>query len=262
MERNDISRSHRVLAGAVVGGGLLVLLCVYIQRAAWAHVTPLIPWPPLEMGVVTLLACSIGGAIGLSTLPFAGTGRELAKRSAFHFLLTGFLVVALGRVCGWYEAPVGGAFLFGMYAFFYLLIWLTRYAGWRLELSRIRTRLGLAAPPPRLHLLDSLPYLLVLGGIFLILRPLAEVADDPTVPLLRAMFLPWLCYPATAVVVGFMSGLRAGLCPLLPLTAFVTFLPALFFDHVPYDWPMGLVYAALALVGNLAGWSIQRGKGK
>lgn len=260
MRWNDTDRRFRVLAGALAGGCPILLLCAAINRGAGDAVAPPIPWPPLGMGAAILLALCIGASIGLSTLPFAGTGRELAKRSAFHFLLTGVLVVALGRVCGWYEAPVGGAFLFGLYAFFYLLIWLTRYAGWRVELSQIRSRLGLAPPASPLRLRGSLPYLLVLGGIFLALRPLAEVADDPTVPLLRAMFLPWLCYPVTALVVGFMSGLRVGLCPLLPLTAFVSFLPALLFSHVPYDWPMGLAYAALALVGNLSGGAIRRAR--
>lgn len=261
MEVQGIDQRRRVLVGGLAGGCPILLLCIAIEGAAWASVTPLFP-PPLGIAAQAALAFAIGGAVGLSTLPFAGTGRELAKRSAFHFLITGLLVVALGRVGGWYEAPVGGAFLFGLYAFFYLLIWLTRYAGWRLELARIRARLGLAPPPSSLRLGDSLPYLLVLGGIFLALRPLAEAADDPTVPLLRALFLPWLCYPATALVVGVMSGLRVGICPLLPLTALVTFLPALIFPNVPYDWPMGLAYAALALLGNLIGWAIGGRKGK
>lgn len=261
MEVQGIDQRRRVLVGGLAGGCPILLVCAAIQRGG-AGSTPLFHWPPLGVAAAIVLSFAIGGAVGLSTLPFAGTGRELAKRSAFHFLLTGVLVVALGRVCGWYEAPVGGAFLFGLYAFFYLLIWLTRYAGWRLELARIRARLGLAPPPSPLRLRNSLPYLLVLGGIFLALRPLAEVADDPTVPLLRALFLPWLCYPVTALVVGVMSGLRAGICPLLPLTALVTFLPALLFPNVPYDWPMGLAYAALALLGNLIGWAIGGRKAK
>lgn len=260
MQENDTRQRFRLLAGALAGGCPILLLCAAINRRAGSAATPLIPWPPLGVAAAILISLAIGASIGLSTLPFAGTGRELLKRSAFHFLLTGFLVVALGRVCGWYEEPLGGVFLFGLYAFFYLLIWLTRYAGWRRELSQIRSRLGLAAPPSPLRLRDSLPYLLVLGGIFLALRPLAEVADDPTVPLLRAMFLPWLCYPVTALVVGFMSGLRVGLCPLIPFVAFVTFLPALLFSHVPYDWPMGLAYAGLALLGNLSGAAIRRAR--
>ena len=162
--------------------------------------------------------------MGVATLPFDDYGPALAARSLLHFAVTGGLVLLLGwllELVG--PSPAAILLLLGLYTFLYLTVWLVRWLGWRAELDDLRSALDLPAPSPsRLNGRESLPYALLLAGFFLLLRPLAEVLDAPDVPVLRALLLPWLAYPFVALLTGWASGLARGLCPLVPLTAFVS----------------------------------------
>ncbi|NCB62969.1 MAG: DUF3021 family protein, partial [Clostridia bacterium] len=191
----------RILIGGIVGGGLL-LLCGLINRIARGGLIypfTLVSYKMLEaFGNVVLpafltvgFAFGVGASIGVGTLPFAETGKALAKRSALHFAVTAFFLLALGGVCFWYENLTGAVVLFGLYAFFYAVVWLVRWLGWRAELDELRSALNLPTPPPTvLHWGESLPYAALLAGFFLLLRPLAEVLDAPDVPVLRGLILP------------------------------------------------------------------------
>lgn len=100
---------------------------------------------------------------------------------------------------------------------------------------------------------ENLPHILLLCALFLLLRPLAEVLDDYAVPLLRALVLPVLAYPFTAVGVGIAAGEKNGFCPLVPLAAGLAFLPNLLWPNVPYDWRQAVAYAGCALLGEAVG---------
>ena len=142
MNHRDTGRPLlRLLAGGLAGAALLPALCALLAQAGVGQR----PGPGL-LPAALLLSAAIGGAAGLATLPFAGTGAALALQSGAHFVITGGLALALGGVCRWYHSPAGGACLLGLYTGGYLLIWLSRYALWRLELGRLRRRLGLTGP--------------------------------------------------------------------------------------------------------------------
>lgn len=264
----------RILIGGILGGGMLLLLCGLINMIALGSVVrpfTLVGHRAREVfGNAALPAFltvgfsfGVGAAVGVGTLPFAGTGMALAKRSALHFAVTAFFLLALGGVCFWYENLMGAVVLFGFCVFLYLAVWLVRWLGWRAELNELRSALHLPVPSPAaFHLGESLPYALLLAGFFLLLRPLAEVLDAVDVPVLRALILPWLAYPFIALLVGWVSGRARGFCPLVPLTAFAAFLPNLLWTSVPYCWEQGLVYAALALGANLIGAAWNRCAGK
>ena len=259
----------RILAGGLAGAGL-----------AGAGYRPLFiggfSAPPLcgaliqscgilgAVAVTLALFFAFGAAVGVATLPFDDYGPALAARSLLHFAVTGGLVLLLGwllELVG--PSPAAVLLLLGLYTFLYLTVWLVRWLGWRAELDDLRSALDLPAPSPsRLNGRESLPYALLLAGFFLLLRPLAEVLDAPDVPLLRALLLPWLAYPFVALLTGWASGLARGLCPLVPLTAFVSFLPNLLWPRVPYDWQQGVVYALLALGANLLAAVVRRRRGE
>lgn len=214
----------------------------------------------LALAAQCAVTFALGASVGVATLPFDDYGPALAARSLLHFAVTGGLVLLLGwllELVG--PSPAAVLLLLGLYTFLYLTVWLVRWLGWRAELDDLRSALDLPAPSPScLNGRESLPSALLLAGFFLLLRPLAEVLDAPDVPVLRALLLPWLAYPFVALLTGWASGLARGLCPLVPLTAFVSFLPNLLWPHVPYDWQQGVVYALLALGANLLAAVVRR----
>lgn len=262
----------RILAGGGIGVGLVFAAAGLIAWAQNTGFTLLSPGAGAYFGSRALAvaaelcaAFGLGAAVGVSTLPFDGHGPALARRSLLHYLVTGALFLLLGWSLRWFDgSQIGGIlFLLGLYTFLYLVVWLVRYLGWRAELDQIRRALGLAPPPASpLRWRESLPYLLLLAAFFLLMRPLAEPLDAQDLPLLRALFLPWLAYPFVALVVGWALGWARGFCPLLAPVAFVSFLPALLWPNVPYDWRQGAVYALLALGAHLAGSAVKRWKGR
>ena len=278
----------RILIGGLVGLALMAAAVVCIGSITWSGGRPdyrHLQWvthgaaaffgsEALALAAQCAVTFALGAAVGLATLPFDGYGPALAARSLLHFAVTGGLVLLLGwllELVG--PNPAAVLLILGLYTFLYLAVWLVRWLGWvdektlnvmgwRAELDDLRSALGLPAPPPSpLNGRESLPYALLLAGFFLLLRPLAEVLDAPDVPLLRALFLPWLAYPFVALLTGWASGLARGLCPLVPLTAFVSFLPNLLWPHVPYGWQQGLVYALLALGANLLAAAVRPRRG-
>lgn len=258
----------RALVGGLIGMAAVALFAygwngltaggVLHPHGHWAVVSPAmvarLGSRSAALAVELALAFFLGAAVGVSTLPFDRTGRALALCSAVHFLLTGALVLLLFWACGWVPGVPALGLWFGFYTFIYLVVWLARWVGWRAELSALRAKLGLS-PGERSPLgwRENLPHILLLCALFLLLRPLAEVLDDIAVPLLRALILPWLAYPFTALAVGIVAGEKNGFNLLVPLAAGLSFLPNLLWPNVPYDWWQAAVYALCALLGEAVG---------
>lgn len=253
--------AKRILVGGAVGGGIHLALCALLAQVSkvWLQAVPV---SPLLLTAQFALAFALGAAVGVGTLPFDDYGPALARRSILHYLITSSFVLLLGWTLGWLASWESALLLLGLYTFLYLVVWLVRYLGWRAELQDLRSALNLPAPPPsKLKWRESLPYLLTLTAFFLLLRPLAELLDAPGVPVLRALFLPWLAYPFVSILVGWAMGRTWGLCPLLFPVTLLAFLPNLLWQSVPYDWWQAPAYAALALAAHLLGAAV-RGRNK
>lgn len=212
---------------------------------------------PETLGLVLglLLWALFGAEVGVATLPFADSGRELLVRSLIHFAVTAATVTAwvVLNFGGWREIPF---FLF-LLAAVYLLIWLTRWVGWFSEVEAIRERLGLTPAPSPLKWREVLPYLLLLGAVNALAMPVLGIFDEH-VPVLRGFLLPFIIYPILAGAVGFHTGKHCGFTVLVPIAVY---LFSLFNDfwlwlarvlsvaNMAYGYvTMGLIYAAIALV--------------
>jgi len=254
-----------LIGGILCVGAATMLLCFWNRGALDALVREervnLFGSYPVALAVQTVLLFLLGGLLGGATLPFDAIGLSLTLHSLTHFLLTGVVIALVAWDCLGADTLDQFGFVLAIYAFIYLLIWMTRYLGWRREVDSLRSALSLPPPPPSpLRWRESLPYLLLLGTLFLLLRPFAEVVDDPAVPVLRALLLPWFVYPFSAVLLGGAAGRRAGGSVLLPFTAFVSFLPNLLYANVPYDLQQAAVYALLTALAQGIGALTRRAK--
>lgn len=82
-----------------------------------------------------------GAEVGVATLPFADSGRELVAHSLIHYAVTAATVsVWVVLNLGWQGTLP--TFLVPL-TLVYLLVWLGRWVGWYRELSAIRKKLGL-----------------------------------------------------------------------------------------------------------------------
>ena len=254
----------RVLTGGLVGVALL-LAFVYLFDAmpwmshSWHFRNPFIVlggwllhgWGYPAAPAANLCLCFLMGAeVGIATLPFADSGRELVVRSLAHFAVMSATVGLWAAVnFGVGELPF---FLIPL-TLVYALVWLGRWVGWYAEVAAIREKLGLAPGPSLFHWKETLPYV---GFAFLLcdVLPLAlGIFEVPGIPVLVGILLPYLLLPVGGFMSGLSLGRRHGFCPLYPLACGLFYVPVVFLlMNSSALFHCGIVLCA-ALAGNLAG---------
>lgn len=254
----------RVLTGGLVGVALL-LAFVYLFDAmpwmshSWHFRSPFIVlggwllhgWGYPAAPAANLCLCFLMGAeVGIATLPFADSGRELVVRSLAHFAVMSATVGLWAAVnFGVGELPF---FLIPL-TLVYALVWLGRWVGWYAEVAAIREKLGLAPGPSLFHWKETLPYV---GFAFLLcdVLPLTlGIFEVPGIPVLVGILLPYLLLPVGGFMSGLSLGRRHGLCPLYPLACGLFYVPVVFLlMNSSALFHCGIVLCA-ALAGNLAG---------
>lgn len=221
------------------------------------------PYEVETLGVALSFAlfALFGAEVGIATLPFADSGRELVVRSLLHYAVTAATVsVWVVLNFGWHGTlPT----FFIPLTLVYLIVWLGRWVGWYAEVAAIRAKLGLAPGPSPLHWKESLPYI---GFAFLLclVLPLAlRLLDDPT-PVLSVLYA-WLLLPVGGFMSGLSLGRRHGLCPLYPAACAVfilIFIPLARLCSNMADGALIPIALVSALAGNLAGAARYRMKQK
>lgn len=254
----------RVLTGGLVGVALL-LAFVYLFDAmpwmshSWHFRNPFIVlggwllhgWGYPAAPAANLCLCFLMGAeVGIATLPFADSGRELVARSLAHFAVMSATVGLWAAVnFGVRELPF---FLIPL-TLVYALVWLGRWVGWYAEVAAIREKLGLAPGPSLFHWKETLPYV---GFAFLLcdVLPLTlGIFEVPGIPVLVGILLPYLLLPVGGFMSGLSLGRRHGFCPLYPLACGLFYVPVVFLlMNSSALFHCGIVLCA-ALAGNLAG---------
>lgn len=249
-------RSGKWLVRILIGGGAGLLACII-----------LVPYINLERSappVMCLLCAALGGAAGVATLPFADDGKTLLLRSAAHFAVTSVLFLLLAAYLYSWEDWELLLVLEGVLALLYALIWLGRWIGWYVEVMQLRALLGLDAGPSPLKWRETLPYLpfilLLCDGLPILLGWVeSEIQSGSLIylPILSALFLPFVLLPAGGFFAGLSLGKRQGVCPLYPIACFVCHLPMLYL--LPFAELFHCFLAAVpALAGNVLGWMYRR----
>ena len=202
-----------------------------------------------------------GAEVGVATLPFADSGRELVVRSLLHFAVTA-ATVGLWTVVnfGVIELPF---FLIPL-ALVYAIVWLGRWVGWYAEVAAIREKLGLAPGPSLFHWRESLPYVGFAFLLCLVLPMVLRFFDAPDVPVLSVMYA-WLLLPVGGFMSGLSLGKRHGLCPLYPAACvafiFIFILLARLMSNMA-DGALIPIALIAVLAGSLAGAARHRVKQK
>ena len=193
-----------------------------------------------------------GAEVGVATLPFADSGRELVVRSLIHFVVTAatvglWAVMNFGvRELDYFLVPL---------ALVYVLVWLGRWVGWYAEVAAIREKLGLAPGPSLFHWRESLPYVGFAFLLCLVLPAILRTLDAVDVPVLSIMYA-WLLLPIGGFMSGLSLGRRHGFCPLYP-TACTVFIVVFILTAKLYtnmaDGALIPIALVCVLAGNAAG---------
>lgn len=224
--------------------GDLIALCGTERLARWVQ-------------ILCFLGFGLSGSV--QTLLWRGEWGGFLGKSLVGLLVTG-LGLGLWQVTllGWPWHVETWLFWLGGSASLFLFVWLVRFMAWRTEVERIRAGLALNPPPSPLRWRETLPEMVLAAVLMAGLRPLLGLLDGRDVPVLRALVLPLLLWPFLAGAMGLYLGRRHGITPLLPLVMGLAFLPNLLYRAAPYGWGHVLVYAALALAGNLLGAALRK----
>lgn len=266
----DIKRQWlvRALAGALAGVAAHVLLGYVL--GCFSLIGPAgfsgfhfpdcgLPYELEPLGVALSFAffALFGAEVGIATLPFADSGRELVIRSLAHYALTAATMsVWVVLNFGWRGTLL--TFLLPL-TLVYLIVWLGRWVGWYAELAAIREKLGLAPGPSPLHWRETLPYA---GFAFLLCLalPLAlRLLDDPT-PVLSVLY-GMLLLPAGGFMSGLSLGRRHGFCPLYPAACLgfvLIFIPLARLCSNMADAALIPIASLSVLAGNLTGAARRR----
>lgn len=264
----------RALIGGLIGSALLLTLVWVLDAMPWmSHIwhfrNPFAVWTEWLMDdsgwpgplLPNLCLCFLTGAeVGVATLPFADSGRELVVRSLLHYAVTAATVsVWVVLNFGWHGTLP--TFLIPL-TLVYLIVWLGRWVGWFAEVAAIREKLGLAPGPSVFHWRETLPYV---GFAFLLcdVLPLTlGLFEVPGIPVLVGILMPYLLLPVGGFMSGISLGRRSGFCPLYPLACGLFYVPVVFLlMNSSALFHCGIVLCA-ALAGNLAGAGRRRMKRK
>ena len=218
---------------------------------------------PLGILLSLVLFALFGAEVGVATMPFAGSGRELVTRSLLHFALTA-ITVSVWAVLNF--GMVNLPFFLVPLTLVYILVWLGRWVGWFFEVSAIREKLGLAPGPSLFHWRESLPYVGFACLLCLALPTALRLMDAADVPVLSVLYA-WLLLPVGGFMSGLSLGRRHGFCPLYPaacaLFTLVFILTAKLYTNMA-DGALAPIGVTAVLAGNLAGAArrrMKRGKG-
>ena len=200
-----------------------------------------------------------GGEVGIATLPFADSGKELVARSLIHYAATTATVsVWVVLNYGWHGTLP--TFLVPL-TLVYLIVWLGRWVGWYTEVAVLREKLGLAPGPSPLHWRESLPYVGFAAFLCLALPLALRLLDDAT-PVLSVLY-GWLLLPVGGFMSGLSLGRRHGFCPIYPAACVVfilIFIPLARLCSNISDGELIPIALVCALAGNLAGAALLRRK--
>ncbi len=200
-----------------------------------------------------------GGEVGIATLPFADSGKELLARSLIHYAATTATVsVWVVLNYGWHGTLP--TFLVPL-TLVYLIVWLGRWVGWYTEVAVLREKLGLAPGPSPLHWRESLPYVGFAAFLCLALPLALRLLDDAT-PVLSVLY-GWLLLPVGGFMSGLSLGRRHGFCPIYPAACVVfilIFIPLARLCSNISDGELIPIALVCALAGNLAGAALLRRK--
>lgn len=195
-----------------------------------------------------------GAEVGIATIPFADSGRELVVRSLIHFVVTSATVCLWAglNVC---STPADYLTFLVPLTLVYLIVWLGRWVGWYAEVAAIRAKLGLAPGPSPLHWKESLPYVGFAPLLCLVLPMALRLLDAPDVPVLSVMYA-WLLLPVGGFMSGLSLGRRHGFCPLYPAAcvgSICVFIPLARLCSSMADGALIPIALVCVLAGDLAG---------
>ena len=214
---------------------------------------------PLGVLLSFALFALFGGEVGIATLPFADSGKELVARSLIHYAATTATVsVWVVLNYGWHGTLP--TFLVPL-TLVYLIVWLGRWVGWYTEVAVLREKLGLAPGPSPLHWRESLPYVGFAAFLCLALPLALRLLDDAT-PVLSVLY-GWLLLPVGGFMSGLSLGRRHGFCPIYPAACVVfilIFIPLARLCSNISDGELIPIALVCALAGNLAGAALLRRK--
>ena len=182
--------------------------------------------------------------------------------SLVHFAVTAGLLILTCTLLGWAWSWQAMVVYLILLAVVYLLIWLSRWVGWYIEVMAIREKLGLPSGPSPLKWRETLPYLPFIALLCLIFPLVLTPFDAADVPVLRALLYPWLLLPVGSFFSGLSLGRREGFCPLYPLAGGLLYVPVALIAYNHTALFHSLLFALPALAGNAAGRAWRRVKRK
>ena len=248
----------------LVNGGLITMGPHTPFRLVSYDLEALVDSASLALAIQIALYFLMGAVVGIATLPFTDSGRELVLHSLVHFAVTAGLLILTCTLLGWAWSWQAMVVYFILLAVVYLLIWLSRWVGWYIEVMAIREKLGLPSGPSPLKWRETLPYLPFIALLCLIFPLVLTPFDAADVPVLQALLYPWLLLPVGSFFSGLSLGKRQGFCPLYPVACagflFCFALLARLVSNVADTDMLPIAFLA-ALAGGLTGAALRRRRG-
>ena len=121
----------------LVSGGLIATGNHTPFRLVSYDLEALVGSAPLALAIQIALYFLMGAVVGIATLPFTDSGWELVLHSLVHFAVTAGLLILTCTLLGWAWSWQAMVVYLILLAVVYLLIWLSRWVGWYIEVMAL-----------------------------------------------------------------------------------------------------------------------------
>ena len=104
-----------------------------------------------------------------------------------------------------------------------------------------------------LKIKETLPYLGILAGFYIVLLALTYFLDYNTGEATRVVLLEWGAFPMLSAIVGGVMAQKTGFMPVYGVFAGVLFIPIMYLCFNEKNWYIVLMYVVFGYVGELFG---------
>lgn len=201
-----------------------------------------------------LLSGILGSVFAASSVIWEMDSWSILKMAFIHFIITSFSLLPIAYILYWMEHSfIGLARYFAVFIIIYVFIWFVQYVSWCRSIDKINKKISDINKMDNAKIKAMIPFLIVNAVMFNLLPLACSIMDVNDATAYCGVFLLLIIFPVISFVSSLLLGINKGICWLYPVFTAMLFIPAIFIYYNDSAFIYMIIYAILALAGNLIG---------
>lgn len=252
----------RALLGFPIGVCISCLIAILISLVmaegkyypVVSELTQLCGKESYSAAVQFLLSGTFGSIFAAASVVWEMDSWSILKMTFVHFIITAFSLLPIAYILYWMDHSfIGFASYFAVFIVIYVIIWFVQYISWYRSVDKINKKITDIYKTNNEKIKCMIPFLIVAAVMFNILPLASRLMNSIDATAFCGVFLLLIIFPLLVLVSSLILGIAKGICLLYPLCIAILFIPAIFIYYNDSAFIYMIVYAILALIGNLLG---------